>query len=67
MIDQKDSSYTLHVIEEGDKVVVVAIDDKTNYQFRGEYDSPSVAVLEGIIALTQNRMKEGKENALSTT
>ena len=57
--DQTKSSYTLHIIEKDNgKFGLVAIDDKTNYQVRDEYESASTAALEGIIALTVNRIME---------
>jgi len=54
--DQTLSSFTLHIIEkENGKIGLVAIDDKTNYQVHEEYESATVAVLEGIVALNINR------------
>lgn len=66
--DQTKSSYTLHIIEKDDgKFGLVAIDDRTNYQVHDEYDTPSAAALEGIIALTMNRLLEKKKDGTEPT
>ncbi len=57
-VDQSKSSFTLHIVElDNGMFGLVAIDDKNNFQVHQEYNSPSVAALEGIISLVTNRLK----------
>lgn len=61
-----ESTFTLHLFQRADGTVKVkAIDDRDNYQIEAEYESLSIAALEGVIALNARRIDILKEANVS--